>query len=116
MSAIRRIALVGLPGSGKSTIARLVAQRLGWDAVDLDDEIARSSGRSPASIIAADGEAAFRDLELIALEQALRRPGPLVIACGGGLITQAAARRLLTELTHGRLARRRRRGADRAPR
>ena len=99
MSAIRRIALVGLPGSGKSTVARLVAQRLGWDAVDIDDEIARSSGRSAASIISGDGEAAFRDLELIALEQVLRRPDPLVIACGGGLITTAAARRLLTELT-----------------
>jgi shikimate kinase / 3-dehydroquinate synthase len=98
MTAVRRIALIGLPGSGKSTVAPLVAQRLGWNAVDLDEEIASSSGRSPASIIAADGEPHFRDLELAALETTLRRPGPLVIACGGGLITQAAARRLLTEL------------------
>ena len=93
MTALRRVALVGLPGSGKSTIAPLVADRLGWEAIDLDDEIEASSGRSPAAIIAADGEAAFRDLELTALERILRRPGPMVIACGGGLITQSAARR-----------------------
>jgi shikimate kinase / 3-dehydroquinate synthase len=98
MSTVRRIALVGLPGSGKSTVAPLVARGLGWDAVDIDDEVAEASGRSPAAIIATDGERAFRDLELIALESVLRRPGPLVIACGGGLITQPIARRLLTEL------------------
>lgn len=98
MSVIRRIALVGLPGSGKSTLAPLVAERLGWDAVDLDNEVAATTGRSPAAIIAADGEARFRDLELAALEAALRRSDSVVIACGGGLITQEAARRLLHEL------------------
>jgi shikimate kinase / 3-dehydroquinate synthase len=98
MTALRRIALVGLPGSGKSTIAPLVAEQLGWTAIDLDLEIERRSGRSPAAIIASEGEALFRDLELTELEDVLRRPGPLVIACGGGLITQPAARRLLTEL------------------
>jgi shikimate kinase / 3-dehydroquinate synthase len=94
----RRIALVGLPGSGKSTIAPLIARGLGWSTVDLDAEIELTTGRSPAAIIAAEGEGHFRDLELSALETALRRPDSLVIACGGGLITQVAARRLLTEL------------------
>jgi shikimate kinase/3-dehydroquinate synthase len=98
MTAIRRIALVGLPGSGKSTVAPLVADRLGWRSIDLDLEVEKRSGRTPAAIIATDGEAQFRDLELTALEDVLRTPGPLVIACGGGLITQPAARRLLMEL------------------
>jgi shikimate kinase / 3-dehydroquinate synthase len=98
MTALRRIAFVGLPGSGKSTVAPLVAAQLGWTAVDLDFEIEKTSGRSPGTIIANDGEASFRDLELTALEHVLRRPGPVVIACGGGLIAQPAARRLLTEL------------------
>ena len=98
MTVLRRIALVGLPGSGKSTISPLVAAQLGWTSIDLDLEIERSSGRTPAAIIATDGEAQFRDLELTALEHALRDPGPLVIACGGGVITQPAARRLLMEL------------------
>ncbi|MFI5286438.1 MAG: 3-dehydroquinate synthase [Candidatus Dormibacteria bacterium] len=98
MTAIHRIALVGLSGTGKSTIAPLIAERLGWSSVDLDDEITSSSGRPPGTIIAAEGEPHFRDVELAVLESALRRPGPLVIACGGGLIAQPAARRLLTEL------------------
>ncbi|MGA8416901.1 MAG: 3-dehydroquinate synthase [Candidatus Dormiibacterota bacterium] len=98
MTAVRRIALVGLSGTGKTTIAPLIAERLGWSSVDLDEEIASSTGHPPGKIIANDGEPRFRDLELAALESALRRPGPLVIACGGGLIAQPAARRLLTEL------------------
>ncbi|HEY8672363.1 MAG TPA: 3-dehydroquinate synthase [Candidatus Dormibacteraeota bacterium] len=97
MSTIQRIALVGLPGSGKTTVAPLLAERLGWSSVDLDDEVAAVSGRSPAAIIAGDGEAFFRQVELAALQSVLQRAGPVVIACGGGVITQAAAQRTLTD-------------------
>jgi shikimate kinase/3-dehydroquinate synthase len=97
MTAVTRIALVGLPGSGKSTVAPLLAQRLGWSCVDLDDEIAAATSRTPAAIIAADGEEAFRELEVTALQAAVRRPEPLVIACGGGLINWRLAGRLLTD-------------------
>lgn len=97
MSTVRRIALVGLPGAGKSTVAPLLAARLGWSAVDLDDEIAETSGRTPAEILEGDGEAAFRELELATLRSILRRRDPVVIACGGGLMTQEIAARLLLE-------------------
>src|SRR5450432_1963510 len=97
MTAVRRIALVGLPGSGKSTVAPLLAEHLGWRCVDLDDEVTQTSGRTPASILAVDGEAAFRAIELTALVGVLGRPESMVIACGGGLITGSAARSALTE-------------------
>lgn len=97
MTAVRRIALVGLPGSGKSTVAPLLAEHLGWRCVDLDDEVTQTSGRTPAAILAVDGEAAFRAIELTALVGVLGRPESMVIACGGGLITGSAARSALTE-------------------
>ena len=68
---------------------------LDLSAVDLDSEIAVTSGRSPATVIATEGEAFFRDLELTALEGALRRLGPQVIACGGGLVVQPGMLELL---------------------
>jgi len=98
MSVIQRIALVGLPGSGKSTVAPLLAERLGWSSVDLDDEVTSAFGRTPAAIIAGDGEAAFREVELATLQAILQRTGPVVIACGGGVITGRVAQRLLTGL------------------
>src|SRR5437899_1186153 len=92
MTAAPRIALVGLPGSGKSTVAPLVARRLGWQAVDLDVMVEGAGGRAPGAIIAEDGEPAFRDAEAGALEDVLRRAEPLVIACGGGLVTDPRSR------------------------
>ncbi len=82
MSA-RRIVLVGLPGSGKSTVGPLVAAQLGWRFVDLDEEIVRAAGRIIPEIFAAEGEPAFRAREREATV-ALANFGPLVLAPGGG--------------------------------
>ena len=77
------IVLVGLPGSGKSTVGRLVANRLGRPFIDLDTEIHNRNGRSPAAVLDEHGEAAFRAVEREAVSGACSVPGA-VIATGGG--------------------------------
>ena len=84
--------LAGPPGVGKTTIARAVAQRLGQRAIDLDELIEARTGRSPAEIIEADGEARFRALEAEALES-LRQAGT-VVSLGGGALTDPKTRGL----------------------
>lgn len=80
-----RIVLVGLPGAGKSSVGRLVAEQLGWEFVDLDAEIERRSGRSIAELFAERGELGFREVEAITTtELSARRQ--LVIATGGGWV------------------------------
>src|SRR3569833_969055 len=58
-----RIVLTGFMGSGKSTVGPLIAQRLGWRNIDVDDVIEAEAGRTIAQIFALHGEAAFRHLE-----------------------------------------------------
>ena len=65
MSA-ERIFLVGLSGSGKSTVARLVADTLGWDAADTDRMIEASAGKSVSELFASEGEDRFRLREVAA--------------------------------------------------
>jgi shikimate kinase len=79
--------LVGFMGTGKTTVGRTVAQRIGFKCSDSDHEIERVAGKTIAEIFAQDGEAAFRKLERDYIESghADRR---LVIACGGGLVVQ----------------------------
>jgi shikimate kinase len=92
-----RLVLVGMMGSGKSTVGRLVAGRLGWGYLDLDEEVARTSGRSIPALFAEEGEAAFRRAEAQCLAAALAEgpSGPSVVAAGGGLVEEAANRSLL---------------------
>jgi len=90
----RRIFLIGLSGSGKSTTGRLLAERLGWGFIDTDREIEREAGATVAEIFAREGEAAFRQRELRALEAAAAHE-PVVVATGGGAPTIPAARPIL---------------------
>jgi shikimate kinase len=83
--------LVGMPGSGKSTVGREVAGRLGVPFVDLDEEIERRSGATVSQIFASEGEAGFRTLEARALVDASRQD-PSVVACGGGVVLEPANR------------------------
>ena len=89
------IVLVGAPGSGKSTVGALLAERLGMDFVDVDAVIEERTGKSVAEIFADDGEPAFRKLEEETTAELLRRPG--VLALGGGAVLSAATRKALQD-------------------
>ncbi len=86
----RHIVLIGLPGSGKTTVGRLVAERLGAGFVDVDAIIERREGRPITLIFAEKGEAAFREMERKEMETALAAE-PAVIAPGGGWAAQPGA-------------------------
>ncbi|HBL28171.1 MAG TPA: shikimate kinase [Acidobacteria bacterium] len=93
-----RIYLTGFMGSGKSTVGRLLAARLGVAFVDLDEEIERQAGLRVREIFAEHGEPVFRRLEREALEATARLP-EAVIATGGGTVTFEANARWIRE--HG---------------
>ncbi len=87
-SQMQNIVLVGMPGCGKSTIAALLAQKLGRKAVDADEEIVRLAGKSIPEIFAQDGEEVFRSWETKALEILGKQSG-LILATGGGCVTKS---------------------------
>jgi shikimate kinase/nucleoside-diphosphate-sugar epimerase len=81
------IILIGLMGSGKTTVGRIVAQMIGFQFLDTDALIIEKAGKTIPAIFAAEGEAGFRQRESAALRSLLGRRGH-VIATGGGIITQ----------------------------
>lgn len=91
------VVLVGLMGSGKTTVGRRLASRLDRPFVDADEALEEAAGRPIAEIFAADGEDAFRDLETKVLADLLARDDAPVIASGGGVVVREANRRLLTD-------------------
>jgi shikimate kinase len=88
------VLLVGLPGSGKSTVGRRVARRLGRPFLDFDSEIERREGKSIAQIFSESGEPGFRALEL-ALTRELAQSSGMILAPGGGWTTIPGATALL---------------------
>jgi shikimate kinase len=94
-----RIYLVGARGSGKTTVGRLLAARLGWSFVDMDDVIEAAAVKSIGEIFATEGEPGFRDREADALAQIAHRPDH-VIATGGGIILRPESRSRLCESGH----------------
>ena len=92
--APRRIVLTGFMGSGKSTVGPLLAARLGWSFVDVDDVIEAEAGCTIAELFTRHGEARFRDLEHATIARLAAGDG-LVLALGGGAIERAETRELL---------------------
>jgi len=91
------IALVGLMGSGKTTVGRRLAKLLDRPFVDADEEVEARSGRTIAEIFREDGEDRFRDLESDVLASLLADPEAPVIATGGGAVLRQRNRDLLRQ-------------------
>jgi shikimate kinase len=89
-----RLTLIGYRGSGKSTVAARVAERLGCSWVDADDVFEREAGVTIANFLATHGEPAFRDLEATLLEHLLATETG-VLATGGGVVLRESNRELL---------------------
>jgi shikimate kinase len=86
----RHIVLIGLPGSGKTTVGRLLAEQLGTGFIDIDAGIVRKMQMPVARIFAEHGEPAFRRLEADGMKAALAGPAA-IIAPGGGWAAQPGA-------------------------
>ena len=89
------LVLIGLTGSGKTTVGRLAAERLHRAFVDTDAAIEARTGRTVRAIFVEDGEPAFRDLETVVLRDALASTEPVVIAAAGGVVVRDENRSIL---------------------
>lgn len=90
----RRIVLTGFMGSGKSTVGPLLAERLNWRFLDVDDVIESEAGCAIAELFTRHGEARFRDIEHATIAR-LASADSLVLALGGGAIERTETRDLL---------------------
>lgn len=94
LESIPRISLIGMPGCGKTTVGRLLAEMTGYEFIDTDEEVKRMTGSDAGQLILSAGEAYFRSLETEALKSALRKTRA-VIATGGGIVLSEENRSLL---------------------
>jgi len=92
---VDRLILVGMMGAGKTTVGRLLSERLGWRYLDSDAQVAAETGYSVPALFAERGEAAFRAEESRVLAEALSGTGPVVVSAAGGVVLSTANRDLL---------------------
>lgn len=92
---VDHLVLIGMMGSGKTTVGALVAEKLGRPHVDTDLDVCEATGRSISQVFAADGEGAFRAEEARVTQAALARETPSVISVGGGAVLDLSTRWLL---------------------
>ncbi len=91
-----KIAIVGMMGSGKTEIGRILSAKMNFDCVDLDGYIEQSARMSIVDIFNAFGEARFRELESSALAELAVSEKDFVLCCGGGIILSEKNREILT--------------------
>lgn len=91
----KNIVIIGMPGSGKTSLGQKLSEKLNYDFIDMDDYIEESSGRKIASMFE-EGEMVFRKEEIRASNE-LAETSRTVISTGGGIITQEASMEALKE-------------------
>lgn len=89
-----KVVLVGAPGSGKTTIGKLLAKKLAVQFIDTDEQIEKAAGKTISAIFVEDGEAAFRELEAQQVAEAIKEASG-VVSLGGGAILNSQTRALL---------------------
>lgn len=87
-----RVLLLGMMGSGKSSVGRALAERTGWPYLDNDELLRRACGMSTPEVLRRGGEPALRDAESAALGEALAADPPVVAGVAAGVVTRAADR------------------------
>jgi shikimate kinase len=98
-----KIVLVGMMGAGKTSVGKALAQRLDVAFVDTDSEIEARAGCTVRDLFSDRGEPYFRDLEAEVLRDVLAETAPAVVACGGGVVTQAPNRAALVNAPGARV-------------
>ena len=99
VNSAAHVAFVGLPGSGKSTVGRHLARRLGWTFLDTDQVIEQRIGLSIREFFEREGEEPFRDLEQAVIDE-LTAGEPCVLSTGGGAVLRAVNRDHLRQRSH----------------
>lgn len=96
LSEQKNIVLIGMPGCGKSTVGKLLCEKLGREVLDTDSEIVKADGRTIPEIFSADGEGFFRQLETQAVKNVGKQLGKIV-ATGGGAVMKKENRDALKQ-------------------
>jgi shikimate kinase len=87
-----RLILVGMMGTGKTSVGRLLAKRTGWPHADNDELLVQLAGKTPKELLSEDGEAVLRESESAALRAGLVAPEPSIVSVAGGTILDPANR------------------------